>query len=422
MNNDSSRGNSSGKVRFLILSILFITLMVAYLDRVNVSILIADPGFISDMHLKEQTTRQGMLMTLFLMAYAIGNIVLGYFGDRLGPRKAVSLSIVLWSVALFLGGMARNLMTLISTRIFMGLGEGFHWPMQSAYVKNWFPVNERARANSAWTVGLMVGPAIAMPLMSTIISKWGWQSSFFLLACTAVVLPLPLIWFFTADRPNQHRMISPEEIKYIESGQENEKAVQTNQSGSYRELLASGKFWLVTVGYMATASIWWGMMTWLPQYLRVARHFSWAQMGMFSSLPYILGTVSVIGIAYLSDKIGRRGIFYTLGLLFSVIFIYLGAKTSSNIGSAIYISICIFFLGWVMPVAWTLLQSIVAPHLVGAAAGLMNGVANMFAAFAPMIIGYLIGTTGNYVSGLMYLIVIGLIGSICTSYFAFRGQ
>lgn len=412
--------SSTGKVRFLILSILFVTLLVAYLDRVNISILIADPGFISDMDLKTQTTRQGMLMTFFLMAYAAGNIVLGYFGGRLGPRKAVSLSIALWSVALFLGGIARNLATLISTRIFMGLGEGFHWPMQSAYVKNWFPVHERARANSAWTVGLMVGPALAMPLCSIVVANWGWRSSFFLLAVIALILPLPLIWFFTADTPRQHRMITEDEANYIEVGQEAEISGFV-QSGSYRELLLSGRFWLVTIGYMANASIWWGMMTWLPQYLRVARHFSWSQMGIFSSLPYILGTISVIGIAYLSDKIGRRGIFFTLGLLFSVVFIYLGAHTTSNITSAVYISVCIFFLGWVMPVAWTLLQSIVTPDLVGAAAGLMNGVANMFAAFAPMIIGYLIGVTGSYAAGMGYLMVVGLIGSICTSVFAFKG-
>lgn len=86
--------NHPGKGRFVILGILFITLMIAYIDRVNISVLIADPGFIADMNLKEQNAKQGMLMTLFLIAYALGNIILGYFGDRLGPRKAVSLSIV----------------------------------------------------------------------------------------------------------------------------------------------------------------------------------------------------------------------------------------------------------------------------------------------------------------------------------------
>lgn len=416
-----NQGTRPGKGRFVILGILFITLMIAYIDRVNISVLIADPGFISDMNLKAQATRQGMLMTLFLLAYALGNIILGYFGDRLGPRKAVSVSIILWSAALFIAGNARNLVMLLGARIFMGFGEGFHWPMQSTYVKNWFPVQERARANSAWTVGLMVGPAIAMPLCSAIVANWGWQSSFLILGVTALVVPLPLIWFFTADRPREHRWISEEEARFIEQGQAEEQAALTvGQPVSYRELLTSGRFWLVTIGYMATASIWWGTMTWLPQYLKVARHFSWAQMGMFSSLPYILGMISVLGVAYLSDKWNRRGIFYTLGLLGAVVFIYLGATTPSNFNSAIFIAIGIFFLGWVMPVAWTLLQTIVSPNLVGAAAGLMNGVANGFAAFAPLIMGYLIGQTGTYLAGMVYLMAVGLIGSACTAVFAVK--
>ncbi|MGE5389654.1 MAG: MFS transporter [Deltaproteobacteria bacterium] len=417
----SDHDMSPGKGRFIILGILFITLMIAYVDRVNISVLIADPGFIADMDLKAQAARQGMLMTLFLLAYALGNIILGYFGDRLGPRKAVSVSIVLWSAALFIAGNARNLVTLIGARIFMGFGEGFHWPMQSTYVKNWFPLHERARANSAWTVGLMVGPAIAMPLCSAIIANWGWASSFIILGITALVVPLPLIWFYTADRPREHRMVSDAEASYIEQGQQEEQAALAEvQPGSYKDLLHSGRFWLVTIGYMATASIWWGTMTWLPQYLKVARHFSWSQMGMFSSLPYILGTISVLLIAYISDKLNRRGIFYTLGLLGAVVFIYLGATTSSNFNSAIFIAIAIFFLGWVMPVAWTLLQTLVAPNLVGAAAGLMNGIANGFAAFAPTIMGYLIGQTGSYLAGMVYLMVVGLIGSACTAVFAVK--
>ena len=254
-----------------------------------------------------------------------------------------------------------------------------------------------------------------------IVANWGWASSFIILGVTALAVPLPLIWFFTTDRPREHRWVNDAEASYIERGQADEQAAMAEvQSGSYRELLHSGRFWLVTIGYMATASIWWGTMTWLPQYLKVARHFSWSQMGLFSSLPYILGTISVLVVAYLSDKWGRRGIFYTLGLLGAVVFIYLGATTASNFNSAIFIAIAIFFLGWVMPVAWTLLQSLVAPNLVGAAAGLMNGVSNGFAALAPIIMGYLIQQTGSYLAGMVYLMVVGLIGSACTAVFAIK--
>lgn len=78
--------------RVILVLILLITLLVAYLDRVNVSVLLADNAFLTDMGIKGQPIQMGLLMTLFLIAYGVSNVFLSPLGDYLGPRKAMSLS------------------------------------------------------------------------------------------------------------------------------------------------------------------------------------------------------------------------------------------------------------------------------------------------------------------------------------------
>jgi sugar phosphate permease len=92
--------------RVILLAILFLTLLVAYLDRVNVSILVTDGQFLDAMGIKGQPVRIGLLMTLFLIAYGVSNVLFSPLGDWMGPRKAMSLSIFLWGAALVFGGLS----------------------------------------------------------------------------------------------------------------------------------------------------------------------------------------------------------------------------------------------------------------------------------------------------------------------------
>jgi sugar phosphate permease len=413
-----------GKVRMWIVAVLLLVILVAYLDRVNVSILIADPQFLEDMGLKGQAAKQGLLMTFFLIPYAISNIALGYLGDRLGPRIAMSISVFLWSVALFIGGAARNFTAMLGARTILGFGEGLHYPMQSSFVKNWFPAHERARANAIWGIGLLMGPAIAMPIVAMIISNWGWRASFYSLAVLGLLVPLPLIWFFTSDRPRQFRFISEEERDYLESSLAAESAsFQTGERksvGTLKSMLTTSNFWLITIGWLCLTAIWYGILLWLPQYLKVARGFSWTQMGFLSSLPYVAGVVSTLLVSAVSDKVRRRAPFFSVGMLLAATCLYLGASTSSDIGSVLFISCGIFFLALGLPTAWAILQGILPPHLIGTGSGIMNGVANLGGALSPVFVGYLIGITGNYAAGFVFFVGLGVVGFLSILVLALR--
>lgn len=410
--------------RFIIVLILLVTLLIAYLDRVNVSVLLADNVFLTDMGIKGQPIQMGLLMTLFLIAYGLSNVILSPLGDYLGPRKAMSLSILLWGGSLFLGGIAQTFTIMLAARVILGIGEGMHWPMQSKYVKNWFPPHERGKANSVWVIGLMAGPAIAMPFLTWVIQNYSWQTSFFILV-GFVLIPLMLLWFCTTDYPYQHKGANQAERDLIEAGQKAEKELEA-QAGhttvweNMKVFIFDYHFWLITLYYFCLASIFWGTMAWLPSYLKVARGFSWAAMGAWSSLPYILGMASVLTSGYISDKIGRRAPLGVVSMLGAAAGIYFGAYAPDNTTAAILISLGIASIGLGIAPAWALVQEIVPGKAIGAGAGMMNGVSNGGSAFAPVIIGFFISVSGSYVGGLMFLVGLGLFAACCAAILSYQ--
>lgn len=419
-NNTAARAGGAEKPtkeRWLLVGILMITLLIAYLDRVNVSVLLADNLFLTDMGIKGQPVQMGLLMTLFLIAYGISNVFLSPLGDILGPRKAMSLSIFLWGFSLFLGGIAATFTTMLVARVILGLGEGMHWPMQSKYVKNWFPPTERGKANALWVIGLMLGPAITMPFLTWLIHGFGWRMSFFVLIGFGLI-PLLLLWFRTTDYPHQSKHTNQAERDWVEAGNKIEreqeaKAGHTTVWESMKIFIFNYRFWVLTLYYFCLASIFWGTMAWLPSYLKVARGFSWAAMGALSSLPYVLGVLSVLASGYIADFIGRKAPLGILAMLGAACGIYFGAHAADNMTAAIVISIGIACIGFGIAPAWALVQQIVPGKAVGAGAGMMNGVANGGSAFSPVLMGFFISASGSYVGGLMFLVGLGVLAACC---------
>lgn len=408
--------------RHLMAVILLVVLFVSYIDRVNVSILVADPAFLTDMGITGQAVQKGLLMTVFLFAYGIGNIVLSPIGDLLGARKAMSLAIVCWAGSLIVGGLAAAITTMLVSRALLGLSEGLHFPMQNRYVKEWFPRSERGKANAVWNAGVSLAPAVAMPMIASIVAFSGWRSSFYML-CALCLIPLLLVWFFTADTPRKHPKVNALELEHIESGltgeAENSGLPETEKKRSF---VRDYQFWLLTAYYALHNSIFWGYLTWLPTYLKEARGFSWSAMGMLSSLPFMVSLAGKLFAGYLCDKTGRRAPLILFSMGTAVVGMYLGATLTDNVVAAVVFGVGAGMLGFALPPAWTMLQDIVPTRAAGAGAGLMNGIAQIFSALSPAIMGLVIDMTGSYAYGLFYLVATGVLAAIVMLILMLKGR
>ena len=407
------------KQRWLVAAILFLAVFFSYLDRVNVSVLVVDPAFLTAMGISGAVAK-GMLMTSFLIAYGVGNIILSPLGDVFGPRKAMAVCIVIWIISMIIGGLAPTYAIITISRVLLGLGEAMHFPMQSKFVKQWFPTQERGKANAVWQTGMAVAPAIAMPFFTWIIHVSGWRMSFFVLAGLSLI-PLLMVWWFTADGPRQSKRVNQLEREYIEAGQvqelaaEGEKQKDEEKQGivaAFKSFADNRNFWFLTFFYMMHVSIYFGTLTWLPSYLKEARGFSWAAMGILSSLPFILAVGTKILSGYLADKLPRRSLILIFEMIGVGVGVFFAAQVSDNNIAAAFMVLGIGAVGLGGPASWTVMQSVVPGKGVASAAGLMNGLSNGVSALAPVAIGGLIALTGTYAGGLYYIVGCSVVGCI----------
>lgn len=408
----------AGLKRYQLAFILFIILMIAYVDRVHISILVVDMPFLVDMGIANTPSAKGLLMTVFLLFFGGGMLILSPLADRLGPKKSMLIATVIMCGSMATAGFVGTFLMLLVTRAILGIGEAMHYPMQSAFVRNWFPVHERGKANAIWLLGVNFAPLLAIPFFTWLVPIYGWRSAYYFLAVLGLV-PIFLLWKYTVDHPRQSKTISHEELEYIEHELAlevaNEEEVEaTGIWTNMQEVLSNYRVWLLMLIYTGASSIYWGIVTWLPTYLKDARGFSWTEMGLLASLPYLLSIIVKLGAGHLSDKYGKPATFVLVGMASAATFITMGAFIESNYAAAVLIALGSSAIAIVSPTSWVLLQSAVPRQVVGAASGFMSGGSSLISAIAPFMVGILISITGSYVGGLMYMVIWGVLGVICT--------
>ncbi|NLK51847.1 MAG: MFS transporter [Syntrophomonadaceae bacterium] len=413
-----SQSRFSVQVRYLLIGILLLVFTLNYLQRVNVSILMADPEFITALGLTGETGKQGWLMTLFLLAYAVTNILTGSLGDRFGPRRIMSLGILLGGLATALGGMATGLGTLLVVRVLLGIGQGLYYPNQGVFIRRWFPPWERGKANSLCSLGGNLGTITAMPLFALITVSWGWQMNFYLIAVVALVFILPAVWFLISDWPQESSLLGAAERSYLAKNNPNDGTVLIRQKGFMMEAVKEvfkvpQIIWFILV-YISFLSIWYGLLTWLPQYLTVARGFPFKTMGFLSALPYIAGIGGLILSGFGSDRLGRRAPFALVAFISTSLLLYAAAITTNVKACVLLISLATGTLSLFIGVFWAMVQTRLPLHLVGLGTGVISGVGNLFSAFAPLFIGFLIQLTGQYLIGILYMVAFGVVGAACS--------
>src|SRR5437899_7946110 len=127
------------RVRYGILALLFIGVVINYLDRANLALALPVIGV--DLHLDAFQKR--LILSAFGWSYVLMQIPGGIIIDRFGPRLTFAVSLFTWSVITMLQGLARNAAVLIGMRVALGITEAPAFPLNSRVVGTWFPSHER---------------------------------------------------------------------------------------------------------------------------------------------------------------------------------------------------------------------------------------------------------------------------------------
>ncbi|MBP8819323.1 MAG: MFS transporter [Syntrophomonadaceae bacterium] len=412
MSNSSNRG----RYRYTLIIILAVMWVLVYLQRTNIGVLLVDQRFLEEMGLVGQAAKQGMLMTAFLLVYSLSNMLSVPVSNRLGPRRALFLGVIVGALSMLAGGWVACFGALILVRVILGLAHGIYHPNISLLVKNWIPAQERGTANAVVGVGGCLALIVALPLYSWINSGLGWEYSFIIPGLLGLLAIIPLGLHWVSDQPTDNPYISAQEAQYIVSHNQDtdikgdESAVDTV---GVRELLKSTSFWLMAVIYTAFLCSWWGLMTWMPQYLVQARNFDISGMAGYISLAYAAAVVGILTGGRLADRVVPRSVIGIVALC-GVALATLGiALAPSPLGAVVFMALAVGINEFVYPALWAIMQTSLPAHLVVTGSGIASGVGNLLSAVSPFIMGWLIQVSGSYTGGLLFLVSIAALGAVC---------
>ena len=176
--------------RYLLVLLLFLHTVNTYMDRVCISA--AKPAMQADVSgLTDQM--MGYVFGIFAVGYALFQVPSGWFSDRVGPRRALTIVVVIWSIFTALTGAVHTAISLLFVRFLFGVGEAGAYPGATRALYSWLPARERGIGQGIFHSGARVGAAASLVVMPAIIDSIGWRWTFVANAMIGIVWAV--IWW-----------------------------------------------------------------------------------------------------------------------------------------------------------------------------------------------------------------------------------
>lgn len=272
----------------------------------------------------------GLLSTLMLLASGIGGIGFGFLADRIGRRRALTLSIVTYSVCSFASGLSTTVLMLAIVRFVLGLGMGGEWNTGATLVAETWPDELRAKAlaivQSSWAIGY----ALAALVAGVVLRFANWRFVFFVGILPALAtlwirrrVPESEMWIarFSGQSKDQRQNQKQDQNQNQNQNLEPQRTLRAQRTSGrqssesffaiFRAPYLKSTFALLLVNFFGLFG-WWGLFQWIPAYLslpvaRGGRGFS--VMGTASLLIFLnlLGMFpGYLSFGWVADHLGRR--------------------------------------------------------------------------------------------------------------------
>ena len=410
------------RVRYGMLFLVFINVVINYLDRANLSV--AASALSSDLQLS--STQLGWIFSAFGWSYALLQIPGGLVADRVVPRILYAFCLIAWSLVTVGQGFVQGFSALFGLRLATGVFEAPSYPINNRIVTSWFPNNERASAIALYVSGQFIGLAFLTPVLAMIQAYADWKGLFVATGLVGVVWGV--IWYLLYRDPLDHPRVNAAELAHIESGGGVFRAKETQagapsvwpghawQWDNVKQVFATRTLWGVYIGQFAVNGSLWFFLTWFPTYLVKYRGLDFIKSGYLASVPFLAACAGLLLSGFISDRLVRGGTSVEIarktpiifGLLLSMSII--GANYTNDTTLIIFFLALAFFGSGMALISWVFVSILAPKNLIGLTGGIFNFMGNLASIVVPIVIGYL-AKDGHFEPALVFVGALGLLGA-----------
>lgn len=315
----------------------------------------------------------GRVFSAFLVGYAICQIPGGMLADRFGAPRVLAWASLAWVAATaWMAGAGASVAALLGARFALGVAEAPTFPAAAQTISRALPAAKRGRANGLVVAAVGLGSAIAPPLISFLMVRFGWRTALMISSLPALAVGLGWLWI----------------------RQRSEPALQTNPAALPSGRPLSRSFLLLTLSYSLQGYVGYIFVFWFYLYLVDVRRFDLLRGALFGSLPWLLSIVSIPLGGLLFDKFSTdRRVIPMLGLAGSGLLIAVGAHTQHAYLAALCLALATALVLSVEGPFWATMTA-VAGERSGVSGGVMNMGSNLGGLISPALTPVLAASIG----------------------------
>lgn len=374
--------------RWWVVILLSLGMVIAYLDRVNLTA--AMPDIANTFKLNKE--QQGMAFSAFFWTYTLFQIPAGLLVDRIGVRWPYFFGFLLWCVASAITPLMTGLGALIAVRLLIGVGESVVTPSSMRYISMHFSERQRGLAVGLYMTGTKIGPAIGLPISAYLVKDYGWQWMFVAVGLASLVWLVP--WM---------TLVKSSDKAALPRAQREQQSATPVAKITTGQLLKSPVIWGTIIGTYCYMYFVYYCMTWMPLYFKEKHNMSITSMGWYAGVSFG-GMAAVAAIAgWVADKMiaaGKDPVNVRKGFTIAG-FIIAATQTISVFTDSV--PLMIFFtvfslcgLGLATANYWALTQTLIPGGSIALVVGIQNTAANLAGIVAPWLTGYLREVTGSF--------------------------
>jgi MFS family permease len=327
--------------------------------------------------------------------------LVGILVDRWGPRRLVFAAAIFIAAGCIVLSNITNLATFYLAWVIIAIGASCcSATIVMTSVANWF------RKKMGITTGIVAAGVgfggLIIPILVTLIDKYGWRDTMTYYAFGTLVLVIPLSLLF------RHK---PEQYGYLPDGELREEPVSVDEKAPLetveeyiesRDAIKSMIFWQLSIGFMLHLGMTSALTTHIMPFLQTI-DLSRMRAGLVVSAYPLISIVGRIGFGWMGDRVGRK-VMILIGYILMGIGYFCLASTFKA-GTWLLIPFLIFFstgYGGSMALRASLVRDYFGRTKFGSIFGLIMGISMLGAIMGAPLAGWVYDNWGSY-QGMWYI-------------------
>ncbi|MDR3098819.1 MAG: MFS transporter [Paraburkholderia sp.] len=402
------------KVAWRLLPILFVSYVVAYIDRVNVGF--AKLQMLGDLHFSAQV--YGFGSGIFFVGFLLFEIPSNLLLYRFGARAWLARIMITWGLVSVLTLFVRTPMQFYAARFLLGVAEAGFLPGVVYYLSQWFPPHRQGRVMALLITAAAAGGVIVGPLSGWIMDAFSnsatlrnWQWLFLLQGLPAMVVAY-LLWRVLPDRPDTVEWLDASEkavLQSLVSGTQH----HLPRKDKIAEVLRSANVWWLALVLLALNLGIYAVIFWTPTIIRDAGITNLSHIGYLAALPYVASAAAMLLLGRSSDFFGERRWHLALSCLGGAVGLVLTAFAASTPLRIAGVTLATAMFIGSTPLVWALGGNFMSGRAAATGYALMNAIAALGGLFGPYAMGLAQDLSGSISIAVLAIAGCSVLGALC---------